>query len=267
MNDLSNAPAQSAARSSNFRFFDLFRITAELSAILSFIAFAVSVWVNSIVFSHWGQDFLQLASPTDVLMSGMRLFGYFLGPLVVALALTAIFPLLNGLSIEDGKAPKNLTEKLFVYSVYVIVALLFLFPLVIGGLWLSGNLDLRNTFYFYPGMAAVGFAALHIYGNLRDPDPWQEIHGTVAAAVIGLTGLALVAGWFGARIQDQARNGFHPNRLAAFSGKDELCAGSRVLWSGTQTTVIECGSGRPNSRILILRDGENLAFKPWAVGE
>jgi hypothetical protein len=80
-------------KSSNFVY--TVSIIASITSILLIIGFILSVIVNSIVFSSWNLPFLQIASPSDVLMSGLfflfeswrfvlfiiasTLFAYFLG--------------------------------------------------------------------------------------------------------------------------------------------------------------------------------------------
>ena len=84
------------------RGFGVTRILAyavELVSVAGVIAFLIAVAVNSAVFAEWNLNFLQLATISDVVMSGLDIFFAVLGTLVVmALSVTVGFILRKRLS-------------------------------------------------------------------------------------------------------------------------------------------------------------------------
>ena len=78
------------------RGFGVTRILAyavELVSVAGVIAFLIAVAVNSAVFAEWNLNFLQLATISDVVMSGLDIFFAVLGTLVVSAAISSSFPI------------------------------------------------------------------------------------------------------------------------------------------------------------------------------
>ena len=73
----------------------LVRKGLEFSGALVVVGFVLSVVANQLVFSHWHLDFLQVASPADVMMSGISL-GLGLSAILIP-AFTVIFFMILGL--------------------------------------------------------------------------------------------------------------------------------------------------------------------------
>ncbi len=76
--NMANEEAVSPETSRSFwqRLFSRADLAAAFS-IVSALAFVGSIWLNSQAFKTWGLDFLQIATPADVLMSGLQAAGIF----------------------------------------------------------------------------------------------------------------------------------------------------------------------------------------------
>lgn len=65
-------------------------LTAEISAMAGGVGFVVSAAFWTVVFNNWGISYLQIASPSDVIMGGLAvalLLAFMIGPLALAILL------------------------------------------------------------------------------------------------------------------------------------------------------------------------------------
>lgn len=48
-------------------------LTVDILSLAGVLAFVVAVALNQLVFAEWGLNFLQVATPSDVIMSGLQM--------------------------------------------------------------------------------------------------------------------------------------------------------------------------------------------------
>lgn len=254
----------------------IFRLTAELSALFSFVAFAASCVINSLVFARWRHDFLQLATPSDVVMSGTRLAGEIGGPLLVALPLAA-FALVAIMSSDDiEKVLKRLPGgERYASGVSMLAMMLLLALWGLGFVYvyvgvLRGDLFLPDTVDLGLGVFLLLVSSVMIWELVTDGntglDPGCATYGYWTYVLASLPAALLLCGsWFDQRIERLAASGFHGQRLAVLDTGNDVCGGgSRLLWSGSQAELVECPRRTPSSGrlILVMRNAENLRYQP-----
>lgn len=208
---------------------------AERLTVLTGVAFVGSTLVNTLVFDVWGQTFLLIATPMDVLMSGLHL---------------ATLPVLLAAGFAAGYvcvvSRQNKTFALLLY-----IAALVLFGLILARLisygpavarlwWIGGfvgwscggwngleSLQARQIAWgATAGLSAHVQAAFDRIGR-------GVTYGLFAGSYLIVAGVML---W----VAQEAGYPSHPVRL---SPKDTPadCAG-RVLWIGERALLIDCGN-------------------------
>lgn len=249
------------------------RLTAEVSAVASVVAFVLSCVINGIVFAKWGHDFLQLASPSDVVMSGLRILSAIAIPIGVAVTLAWIGVMglqrATGLTALAEKVPPKyakLREFLgalaggFIGMVGVAWMILIVL-LAFRDVYFSSDVKLgAGLFLILAGMAG----ATERFAENRTKETitfliffWLFLFASVASGTLA-TGR-----WLGARIDAQAAKGFHPQYIGvALNGQDVCLGRSRLLWSGSQSDLIECERPGQPRIVIVLRGSENVTYVP-----
>lgn len=215
----------------------LFSWATEALAVLGIFGFILAIGVNSLVFGFWGVDFLQLASPSDVIMSGI--------------AATASLMVLMG----AGLATYLLTQRL---PSQVIIVMCF------GSLGLASAMDLGFSYWeivpwvgIYIGRVFIGISL----GALAT----RSKHPIVVICLILLTCLE-----FALDVVNTTKYGYLDGR-SWIVGAEKGCDGdSTTLWIGERAVVYVCEDHRVHIMIqpqaaTIIADPRYTIFAPHSI--
>lgn len=231
---------------------------AERLTVLTALGFLASTLVNSLIFDQWGQTFLAIATPTDVLMSGLRL---------------AIAPALMGLGYAGAYAGTVSRRTWFgahvflVSSMFVLCVVIarpvgygpgilgFWWVLMVGG-WFVGAL-----------VALADWTDRHAEQDPVKHDRWRRWRrwlglfkrlwrwgrdGALVAVYLIFCGvmvwLTSEAGYFSNAVR------LDPTQSPAPTPPQ--CAG-RVIWTGERAVVIDCGKF-PAHDVQVLYEPQGL---------
>lgn len=224
---------------------------AEISGLMLVIGFVASIAVNTLVFERWGLSFLQLASTTDVVMSGL----HFAGPI-------ALFGLIILGVLEVASSLRKWThgERLDRETEYIS------YNLALIGVSLGApRLSFINPFAEEPATAAAivgGALALIAIRYLADPlvevvDGWRLwIKRTAVPALLVVFAMQSVT-LFSLRVEQ----GFFPSYVRAQDSASLGCAGdARLLWSGSDAIVARCSEAITEQRRVIIQRSPDLSF-------
>lgn len=203
---------------------------AEIATLFSTAAFMLSVVLNNIIFSNWNINYLQVASPSDVLMGGLDL-------------LFRSWPVLLGIffGYETSLRPDRLSK----------VVLLLIGIAAVAGFFL--NAYTRGINFFSLWREAVGIV---IVGAI-----WYWSWGVFASAskvwdwtrLVGAAKLAFGCAVFYTLVS--MTPGFWPAGTLFVAHDLHLpCARPIVLWSGSSAVIVEC----PDHRRIIRTDGQQF---------
>lgn len=232
----------------------------ELLTIFGLIGFLGSIMLNSYVFSFWNLSFLQVASLSDVIMSGLQLSidiatlsaaglaGFGLGRL-----LFVIVP-----DPEPGaRSPSNvMLHGVEFVRAGILVILIFGSPVLMIYAVIVG---LENLLLLHSLAAALGF----LIGNIKferfgKGDAFDKTMSAIlSVTLVGLFGYSYFQVFLSkdSVIGGGVANGFlskrHPFTLISEAPN---CPRARVLWIGERSIVARCeGSGA----IMLIGNGEN----------
>lgn len=256
----------------------IFRVTAEVSAIASLLAFALSCMINSYVFSAWNHNFLQLATPVDVIMSGMRIIGSIIGPIALAFGLSAcvILYMLNegSITVVISKIPdrhaglRNTLSKvrgIFLILIFLAWAAMFVYAL---GQLSPASWTLSPIVEICMGLFMLSIGLIGGIWEAASPGPdldsWgMKIFYWSYMALSIVCGGILTTQWFSQRVANQTMVGFHHEPLAVLRDGLDICGGgSRLLWSGSQSSLFECPTTGGRRVVLVQRNEENVSYVP-----
>jgi hypothetical protein len=253
----------------------IFKVTAEVSAVASILAFFLSCVINSMVFARWNHDFLQLATPSDVLMSGTRLLGYTGWPIFLAIVFVACFLLYLSRFYVIDKWVNNIPSRyyylrrvakffdnLLLFGSLVIWFLLFVYALQ-SFIKFSPTVEICIGIFLLTA-GVMGSAQEFLFLDESSLEGWRikVVFWTYMLASL-LCGSLLTRQWLFDRVDAQAAVGFHRQELAVFrEGKDICGGGSRLLWSGSDSSLVECPTSGPERAVLVQRNAENVNYVP-----
>ncbi len=244
------------------------KLIAEVSAGLAFVGFLISICLHILVFNQWRIDFLHVASPSDVLMSGM---GFAIGmgiPLLFSIAfVVGATTVISKLEVSDRskfmKAVTKLTTSKAVKVIYVIAAILLLLIIwrILSGpdlpyyfITMEDNPDREITnVLVYIGVILIGFGVSATRKQERSHRSEDSSGIAILTVYLGLGFVVLFAFSF---INIQAAQGFQRSRTIV--DDPTVCNGNgRVLWIGSQSTIVRCEMGGPRPEILILQGSQS----------
>ena len=218
------------------------RRLVEYASVVTALSFLVAIWVNQLVFNAWGLRFIQLATVTDVLMSGLAVMGTLI-PFSIAYLIGYYL----------GRRRKQL--KLFWWA----YALLF-FLLLAGGLLVlavEGPTDGDPVVFALCGVALGGLATPPVL-RLRERGVrwWRPVFLVASAAlaaafVIGVTEIVDV----------RARSGYAKEPLHLVQASPAGCVG-HLLWAGERALVLDCDDNLQDHRdVVVIYAHENREFR------
>lgn len=222
------APMQPAPEASRLRTW--LKLGVEAFSVLASLAFLVAVTLNQILFSLWGLSFLQIASPSDVVMAGLGAL-FYASPLVVLTATGAIL----------GFASRRV--RLLWWG-------LLLFECALASVLFGVS---ANTEGLPAGLTILLILALlplaHLLTHRRRQEVMSRRGAAVAVAVLFSAGvLSMVVD----QVRTQSRDGVNGRRVHLVQPSMPGCHGL-LLWQGERASVIECGYGpkvRKNVRVI-----------------
>ncbi|HEX8661177.1 MAG TPA: hypothetical protein VF686_04865 [Brevundimonas sp.] len=215
-------------------------LAAELTAGVTAIAFAASAGLNLFLFSHWGLNYLQIASPADVVMGGIEVF----------LRLIPFLALAAGTSWLGRMLPmRGIGQALL--GAFCLVAILGSFLLVARDLPNEGS----SFGWFRPWRDYVVFVAVAAFGGLAAPLAERDGVAVSFNLLLGFTCffVALVG------VEIGVSRGYWPNEAVprwAAGVTVEPCDEPQLLWSGSNAVVLEC----PGYRVVV-RDAGALSIR------
>jgi hypothetical protein len=202
----------------------------EIATVLSALAFLVSAVLNRLIFSNWNINYLQIASPADVLMGGLDL-------------LFRAWPVLLGISLGFVTSRQRNS-----YSVGLMVAL---WIGSVAGYFL--NAYIRGISFFSLWREIAGFlivcAIWRWSGGIfvSTAKAWDRNRLGSAASYafscgIFYTFVSMTPGFW------------PPGTLFVAHESPPPCARPILLWSGTSAAIVEC----PDRRLIIRSEGEQF---------
>lgn len=206
-------------------------LTAEVSGLVTFVGAAFSVVFNSVAFSSMGLSFVDLATPSDLLMSGIKLAGTFLLVLAVSLGLSLpIYLILRLLR----RVPIRIWKWAFAVTVAACAAGVAWEALSVAGLLGEGR-----GIGAYFAMLLLAYFPLLALAMLVSGKRFEPAWRRAAYAVIAVA-LTLV---FSISVYSKYWRGYSSDNLFVVQREgDDLCDGElRAVWIGSGSVVAECG--------------------------
>ncbi len=224
---------------------------AEWLSVFMGLAFLGSTLVNTLVFDVWGHTFLMIATPTDVLMSGLHLA---IAPAFMAVGYASAY---TGMASHPSRLRASLLYIIMMALGLITLLLLFEHGPAVAGLWglsglvgwFGGGCVVLDDWRARQGVLVRPVTGFQ--GRLRDA--FEKIdrgvtYGMFFAAYLIVAGMML---WFA------QKDGYlsHPLRLSLKDTPTD-CAG-RVLWAGERAMLIDC-SNYPARDVQVFYDPEGL---------
>lgn len=247
-----------------------FRFVAEISSIILLAGFVAATVLNQMIFSTWGLNFISLADPTDVLMSGM---GFLFDAMLLLLigwiawyALNSEFLLSNFINRRAEKPSPFVIIPAAATIALGLLAMAYALPELSPSSWWSNNagwVDVSSASAHSLSQLSYG-AAVFVYLKLHRTklDKDRKILRLVALAG---SALALASATIGALnlIGLRAELGYQPDILESPGLAAETCTDGAplVLWMGSSFTVARCSEG---SEAFVVRVEGQQKFVPSA---
>lgn len=222
---------------------------AELISLFGIVAFTAAVLFNNALFDHWGIEFLQVATATDVIMSGLHILVTF-----IPLLFWNFVGFLSGLIFVLAWIGHSKWQRVGV----VLLALAALITAV--------NFVIRSTMsqadahsitqavimgmILYPAAVLVEKV---VYSG-RAPGwfvQWIPVLSAASLMVPHIVQSVLID------LESEARYGLNGGRAYVVGPVIRNCVNPLLLWGGDKAVVVKC----PNQKIMVLRDFENLEIE------
>lgn len=204
---------------------------AEIFSIITALAFLGSVFLHVVVFGKWGLSYLQLATPSDVLMGGLAV-------LVHALTFSPIIVFGGAFGFALGSKGKLRRRVATIVTLALLISGIFIE--IIGKDYFV-FLIIRGTFLL------ITFTCGTIVGIIWGWDSIQSEYNrfnqrSVTFASIGFIFLICIF----VTISDFTNYGFDENlavtQVASLKGEDFPCRRPRALWIGEKAIIIDCAN-------------------------
>lgn len=230
--------------------FQLAKRLTEYFSVVTAVSFAVSIFANQAVFDRWGLNFLQLATVTDVVMSGLSLL-FFTIPLAMALLAAWVIGGLGGRLRWFGRIA------------LIIAALVFAL-----GLWglSQGEADQGAA-------AAVSSSGFVLVGLLGQPALRFHRKRSLRAGLAAIAAAVLAAVTLGQTVAYTVKRyevrGYSADAQLYLQPAIPSCKG-RALWVGERAVVLDCNErSGPLSISVIFGQQDRLyrAVAPQRDGE
>lgn len=230
--------------------FHLAKRLTEYFSVVTAASFALSIFANQAVFDRWGLNFLQLATVTDVVMSGLSLL-FFTIPLAMALLAAWVLGGLGGRWRWIGRIA------------FIIAALIF----ALGLLGLAqGEADQGAA-------AAVSSSGLVLVGLLCQPAlrfrREKSLRAGIAAIAAALLAVVTLAQTVAYTVKRYEVRGYSADAQLYLQSAIPSCKG-RALWVGERAVVLDCSErSAPRSISVIFGQQDRLyrAVAPQRDGE
>jgi hypothetical protein len=214
----------------------------EALSLLAALAFLAAVALNQFLFNQWGLSFLQVASPADVVMTGVGALLY-LSPLVFIAAAGALLGLVT-------RRVRPLWWGLLLLECLVIVALAAAVAFRTSVTTPSGS-----------GVTVLLILALVPLAHLLTHSRRREMLARRGAtAAVGSLLVASVLAVAAGQVQDYSLDGVGPQRIHLLQPALPGCHGL-VLWQGERATVVQCSYGRAaRENLRVLYNAQDLVI-------
>ena len=216
------------------------KLAVEGFSLLAAFAFLLAVARNEFLFSRWGLSFLQVASPSDVVMSGLGALFHF-SSLVVLVAVGAVPGLLT-------RRVRELWWALFLLEGAAWIVLAVVVALLASGEgrdWGAGVTILLT-------LTLVPISHLLTHRRRR-----EVLARPVARAALVLLVAASVLAFAALQIREQAAVGVTEKRIHLLQPRIPDCHGL-VLWQGERATVVDCGYARGGTKPRVIYNAQDL---------
>ena len=206
------------------------RMLAETFVLIAAVGFLISIVANSIIFNAWELDFLQIATPNDIIISGLSIFGE-----PIAFLMVGVLAYIAGKIFAKGR----IVDSIFIATLVVALSNQFL-------VMRYGYLGYLGTFAAATGCASrIG---IYIDKGKSYYRPYR-IMLTLLFSVMLLQGLAV--GWSNAKTITSAGYMWFGNTIIT-PGPASNC---EVLWIGERAVVASCAR---NKGPIVILNAENL---------
>ncbi|WP_069337162.1 hypothetical protein [Sphingobium yanoikuyae] len=234
-------------------------LTAEIASLLGIIGFILGVWLNISVFKHWNLQFLMVATPADVVMSGLQIFQYLVFGIVFAIFMLAFMLMASKISF--------FSEPMMIIVWTFIGALL-----LVAGTAIAIMFPASMAQYFPPDFefacVGIGLATIHMFRRMRQANPSLESYGTWQLRTLWIGTACMILLGIRHTADDVAKIGFY-----SFGQNPTLidptlpgCAAPKLYWSGERSIVVQCTSGEMRvmhgAQDVVVRLSERSANPP-----
>ncbi|HVQ06873.1 MAG TPA: hypothetical protein VMS43_00410 [Allosphingosinicella sp.] len=229
------------------RLHSVLALTAEAASLAGLVGFIAAIALDSFIFNRWGLTFLQIASPTDVILSGLQNSLVLAAPCFVFAGGWLLGRDLFGLS-NTARWRRTL---LFLWAAALV-----------SMLWFADALIHHGYFRYLVGAVIFLFAALVGTGDHVEAELPPGVDVTTPAALKSIRVLKL-DGRFNSvficlliastamleRINDLSDDGMFSARTAyLLSPELRDCHAPYVLWAGERAVVVQC----PPDKVRVL---------------
>lgn len=260
------------------------KFLTETSIIITIMLFAASSVVHEVIFRSWNLSFLQISSPTDVIMSGISL----IFPSLVSILAASLFFVANIFYLyaldrdeNDLSSKQKFTKGDIWHLLTVLFYTIFMAMAIFLGIFDIGELD-KLPFLEWKLIFCAILISFALYGvwfssyfDKKMKYPWSTrsienrekrkiAEMKFDILVIGFVILTLCGGvrlgyiWLINIVRDKEENGFFKDHISVMLNGVDICkGGSRILWSGGEVLVVRCQNNQL-TRFIVVRNAENL---------
>jgi hypothetical protein len=256
------------------------RSLSSALTVLGGVAFGGSTFINSVIFSQWGLSFTQIATPADVIMSGLSAF-----TTIIALLLAFILPT-TFLEIVRKRAGYRSMLIISIYftlagglglllpTFYALAATRYLLPMPVT---LRNVIDPPFVVFFYGFYLAGGYYDLYSseYRGLSSAMN-KSLYRWVSILLFFTIGVLMLSWSVGSIVSKYTNSGYQVQPIWLIDAPAG-CEG-RVLWLGERNIVLSCGRKPGDAKIVVSAQTKPGSFlsgtmpktlttgaKPWPV--
>jgi hypothetical protein len=234
----------------------VFKTVAEAATVLGFFGFTISIILNSIAFAKIGVAFLQIATPSDIIISGVQ---------VSTNLISGMTCIVVGLSVAEmlRRIP---AKRAVIYFVSVVVMLILTFTL-------CGLISIFNQPHNYKSIPVyrimlililtpiVFWLSVKYYSNQRH-SKYRKIGEWIAWATLA-TPIAIlllvIAVAYAYRLSEEGFLGNSVYLIEDGATSDRpRCGLQQVLWLGERAVVTRCETGK----IVVIYQPQDLKIGP-----
>ena len=239
---------------SNTKLVLVLKLLVELSAIVAIFGFSASALLNDLVFKKWGLSFVQVASLSDVVMSGSSFAFSTLPTLLTSIFISVLMYFSVGKllpKLEHFEKSKPYLDALFGFLIALFLLSMLSIP-IIDYLFDRKINNLSLIFAISSFLFGCRIIYVEIYFEKKEKEkPLSIILSWFFMITTLSVGAFSIYHWFDGKISRYSMGGYNHSKILVLSKGEPFCgAESTLMWIGSQSAVIKCEIKRtPNKKI------------------